>query len=135
MPRSVKASDPYTSSLLKYIPTEIVAAYLVIQGMIPEDRSLGAFLTTLIVSAVMLALTPLYLSKVQGVRSADQLVVTTVSFLVWLYTLGGPFTYLGLHVSYVGSAALVIWTLVIPLLLKPKAPVESAAGEAGTNSA
>ncbi len=120
MARTVRASDPYTSSLLKYIPTEIVAAYLVIQGMIPEDGGTASFVTTLVVALIMLALTPLYLSKVQGVKAADQLAVTTVSFVVWLYTLGGPFTWLGLHVSYVGSAALVIWTLVIPLILKPR---------------
>ena len=131
MARSVNEADPYSSRLLKYIPSEIVAAYLVIQGMIPADGGALSFWVMLGVPLLMLALTPLYLRRLQGVKDANQIAVTMISFLVWLYTLGGPFTppYLDIHVAWLGSIILVLWTLLAPLFLqgRPGLRVEPAA--------
>ena len=53
MAREVKINQDYKSKLLKLIPSEIVAAYLVIEGIIPEERK---YLGTLAVSIVLLIL-------------------------------------------------------------------------------
>lgn len=128
MARTVNEADPYASRLLKYIPSEIVAAYLVIRGMIPADGSVLSFWATLAVPALMLVLTPFYLVRLQEVKDAGQVAVTMVSYLVWLYTLGGPFgpRFLDIHVSWIGSIVLVLWTLFIPLLLPARAAEPAA---------
>jgi hypothetical protein len=38
MARQIKSTEKFRGKLLKLIPTEIVAAYMVLQGMIPEDK-------------------------------------------------------------------------------------------------
>jgi hypothetical protein len=120
MPRLVRFEDPYASTVLKYIPTEIVGAYLVIQGFLVGLSPSMAYWTTLGVSAALLVLCPLYIFFIQEVKKPAQLIVTSISYLVWLYTLEGPFTYWGVHDSRIASAILVVWTLVIPLIMKPK---------------
>ena len=43
------------------------------------------------VFAALLILTPLYLVKIHNVKSKAQIVLTTLSFPVWVYTIGGPY--------------------------------------------
>jgi hypothetical protein len=43
----------------------------------------------------LLALTPLYLWRVSNVTNVPQIIVTTISYVVWVYTLGGPFSIWG----------------------------------------
>jgi hypothetical protein len=120
MPRSVRTDDPYTSTVIKFIPTEIVAGYLAIQGFITGLSEPALYWVILSVSAALLVLCPLYLAIIQKVKTATQLIVTAISFVVWLYTLGGPFTYWGIHDPRIGAAILVIWTLILPLVVKPR---------------
>ncbi len=122
MPRLVKEADPYLNSLLKYIPTEIVGAYLAIQGFIiaaKTDERLH-ILALLITSVALFVITPFYLWRLQGVTRVAQLVLSTISFAIWVYTLGGPFVTWGIYQPLIGSIILVIWTLIIPIILKPK---------------
>ena len=71
MPREVNEIQPYTDTLVKLIPTEIVGAYMVIAGMLGFDPTKvtddeKTMYTTLIqvVFFVLLVLTPLYLWRV-----------------------------------------------------------------------
>jgi hypothetical protein len=122
MPRSVKESDPYLNSLLKYIPTEIVGAYLVIQGFIlaarPDEKLQS--LAILITSVALFVITPFYLWRLQGVTAVGQIIISTISFAIWVYTLGGPFETWKIYYPLIGSILLVIWTLIIPIVLKQK---------------
>jgi hypothetical protein len=122
MPRLVKEDDPYLNSLLKYIPTEIVGAYLVIQGFIlaakPDEKL--QFMAILISSVALFAITPFYLWRLQGVTAVAQIIISTISFAVWVYILGGPFVAWKIHYPLIGSILLVIWTLIIPIVLKKK---------------
>jgi hypothetical protein len=121
MPRSVTADDPYLNSLLKYIPTEIVGAYLAIQGFIlaaKPDQGIQLLAIT-ITSIALFVITPFYLWRLQGVTAAVQLVFSTLSFAVWVYTLGGPFVALGIQQPLIASIVLVIWSLIIPIVVKP----------------
>lgn len=78
MPREIRENQNYRARLLKLIPSEIVAAYMVLAGIIPEDSAKWG---TLIVSIVLLVLVPFYLSRFQDVKRASQLVVTMISFV------------------------------------------------------
>jgi hypothetical protein len=141
MAREVDTEDDYRSKLLKLIPSEIIGAYTVAQGIVPTGNSAGDRLTTAIalsiVGGVLVVCTPIVLGKLYGVRSQKQIWATVGSFLVWMYSLGGPFqawgTYamLPIYKAWAGSIVLVLWTTMIPLLTYPSgAPAAAPAGKA-----
>jgi hypothetical protein len=115
MAREIRDIQDYKDKLLKLIPSEIVAAYMILQGIIPEDSSR---IGTLVVGIALTILTPVYLNRIHNVKRTVQLVLTTISFIVWLYTLGGPFRAWGIYQAWIGSVILIIWTLIIPLFIR-----------------
>jgi hypothetical protein len=116
MAREVKVNQDYKSKLLKLIPTEIVAAYIVIEGIIPDNRK---FIGTLIVSIILLILVPFYLRNIYKVKRVGQHIFVMTAFIVWIYSLGGPFKHLDLWEAWIGSTLLILYTLTIPLFYKP----------------
>ncbi len=138
MAREVADQNPYQDKLLKLIPTEIVGAYMFLSGVVsggPESaaQTAGNVLDDNLIYIVffaLLALTPLYLWRVSNVTNVVQIIVTTVSYVVWVYTLGGPFSIWGIYSPAAGSVFLVIWTLAMPMLVPandqpPPAPATS----------
>jgi hypothetical protein len=119
MPREIKVVQSYQDRMLKLIPTEIIAAYMALQGVVPAAYAKWA---TLAAAVILVALTPLYLTRLQQVHRVGQVVMTTIAVVVWLYTLGGPFQYWGLYQPWIGSVLLVLWTLVVPLVVNPQEP-------------
>jgi hypothetical protein len=137
MPRAVNDTQPYQDKLVKLIPTEIVGAYMVLAGFLGFSPATTSALVSLtatspisdielkktliqIVFVILLILTPIYLWKVSKVTNGIQLLITTFSYVVWVYTLGGPFTVWGIYYVVVGSVALVLWSLIAPLFFSPK---------------
>lgn len=115
VPGQVKPDD-YTARLLKYIPAEVIAAYLAAQGIIESAGSDTGRQTALWIAAALgLVLTPLYLRRA-GVRKVRQLTLSSVSFVVWVFALGGPFEGLEFYVPYHGSLALIAVSLIAPLV-------------------
>lgn len=114
MARQIRPAQRYGDRLLKLIPSEIVAAYIAVQGMIPEGTSPWFLLS---VSILLTLMTPFYLKRCQGVGHPVQLLVSTLSFIIWVYTLGGPFKFWGVYRSWFASVLLVIWTLAVPMLM------------------
>ena len=69
---------------------------------------------------LFVVLIPIYLHNIQDVKSRLQIVLTTVSFLVWTYTLGdayqpGEWFDADLHHPVIASAALLLSTFIVPL--------------------
>jgi hypothetical protein len=116
MGRAIRREDNrFLTALLKLIPSEVVAVYLFVLGILP-DR----LVPHLVVAGLLVALTPLYLRFAMGVRSAVQLTVSCVSMLIWIYALQqGPVRFLTApwYEPWYGSVALAIWTLVPPMFL------------------
>jgi hypothetical protein len=119
MGRAIKREDnSFIKALLKLIPSEIIAVFIFLQGVLP-DR----LLPHLVISLLLIGLTPLYLYRAMGVRSAGQLLVSTLSMVVWIYALGqGPVRFLDapIYEPWYGSVILAIWTLIPPMLLYRK---------------
>ena len=116
MGRAIRREDAsFLNALLKLIPSEVVAVYLFVLGILP-DR----LIPHLAVAAFLVALTPLYLRFAMGVRSAAQLAVSSVSMVIWIYALGqGPVRFLAppWYEPWYGSVALALWTLIPPMFL------------------
>lgn len=63
----------------------------------------------------------MYLCFISKVTNKVQLVVTTLAFILWIYTLGGPFAVWGIYNAKVAAVLLTLWSLVVPLVVRPDA--------------
>jgi hypothetical protein len=117
------ALERYDEKLLKLIPAETVAVYLSLQGVLVSAMAapvqavrLNAWLW--IIFVIMLGLNGLYLRKVQKVTDPMQHVTMGAAFLVWVFTMGGPFRSLSFYEPFMGSLALSLFTFVAPMFYR-----------------
>ena len=115
-PGPVKPDD-YLDRLLKYIPAEMVALWITSFGIasaasadIPFEIIAWAMFIT------VLAITPLYLWRLQNVTSRLQLGLSTISFVVWVFALGGPFAFYDWYNTVYGALLLPFVTVLIPII-------------------
>jgi hypothetical protein len=116
--RSIDKENSFVQVLLKLIPSEIIAVFIFVQGVMPR-----LLVPHLVVALLLIAITPLYLSRAMGVRSQVQLVVSTISLVVWIYAMGaGPLRFVRppWYEPWHGAVALAVWTLVPPMFLAGK---------------
>src|SRR5262249_45221216 len=113
------SGDGYLDRLLKLVPTETVAVYLFLDGVVrsglKDDPSLGIWLW--VVFGVIAAGNVLYWKKA-GVRDVVQFVVLTAAFVVWVFTIGGPFATAAWYKPFMGSVLLGLFTFLVPYLYK-----------------
>jgi hypothetical protein len=117
--------DFYLDRLLKMIPGEVIGLYLVGSGFIPQDRPtvLALWAVVCLVGVILLRA---YATTDQPNGKPPQwgpVAISAVAFVIWVYTLGGPFAAFGLFVPYIGSLFVLAWTFFIPVLYK--GPLES----------
>lgn len=127
MTRTVKSADDYLSRVLKHIPSEIVMAYVAIDGILrtsynPNIQSERQTLQMLlwVTLGILTVLTPLWLLRVMGVRRLSQLFISTLSVPVWLFALGGPFALLDWYEPAFGAIVLPLYTLIIPIITRAR---------------
>lgn len=127
MARTIKSADDYLSRVLKHIPSEIVMAYVAIDGILrtsynpnilSERQTLQMLLW--ITLGILTVLTPLWLLRVMGVRRPSQLFISTLSIPVWLFALGGPFALLDWYEPAFGAIVLPLYTLIIPIITRAR---------------
>ena len=113
----------YLDRLIKMIPAEVIGLYLVGSGIIPVSNP-----ATTIQKTALIAWTAVCLIAVVVVRSYgtyDQtkknpidwphVLISSVAFLIWVYTIGGPFALFGLTIPWVGSLLVLAWTFFVPI--------------------
>jgi hypothetical protein len=105
--------DQYVDRLLKYIPAEVVALYIFVLGLL-EGRA-GSNVIHWIVFLVFCLLTFWYLWSVTNVRKIQQLIICVVAFIIWVFTLGGPFALLNWYDPLYGQILLPVYTFVIAI--------------------
>jgi hypothetical protein len=116
-----KVPDNFGEVLLKSIPAEIVAAYITIANAVAGGSGVPSWLLWAVIG-ILAAVTPVYLTKLQGVTKLSQRVVSTVSFLVWVLSLGepqNPALALGWKPVY-GAALLPVYAILVRLFLYDK---------------
>ncbi len=112
--------DSYKDKLLKLIPSEIIAAYVSIHGLLKGNAVQNQDTILWIVIGILFLLTPIYLKRFQNVNNNLQIVFTCIAFLIWVFATGSPLkTILGNDPQFMASIALMIYTLFIPLLFNP----------------
>ena len=89
------AGDKVVVRLLKYIPAEVISGYMTLGGLLQaaDHASPLYFLASWFLVALGTVVTPLYLIRVGRPKGLQWLhiPISTVSFMLWAYALGGPF--------------------------------------------
>lgn len=112
--------DAYITKVVKYIPAEVVAAYVAASralegaaGQVPLETLLWA------VTVILTALAPLWIlfaaAEPGKPRPAFQAVASAVAFVCWVFALGGPFGFQAWYRPVYGTLVLILATLVMPL--------------------
>jgi hypothetical protein len=123
--------DTYFDRVVKYIPVDIVSAWVFLSAAIEgTGEDVPKFLVLWILFTFFLPLTALWTwkhtSEPNLPPARTQIVVSVVAFIVWVIALGGPFKSIVYYRNLYGSIILVLFTLVIGLLVPddkpPKAP-------------
>ena len=118
---SDQAAKQYLEKVAKLVPSEILAAYLTVVGLVPLVQNghlravvyAASFLTCLVV-------TPLYFTSVaEKYRpKRNHIVLSTIAFAVWAYAVSGSTMIPHWHDPAIASILLILFTLVsgrIPL--------------------
>ena len=108
--------DGYFDRLLKFVPADIVAAWIAITGLIaaadnvPVPRLLWIMFAVFVV--ITAAWTYVQTREANMPPATTQIAIATISFVVWVFALGGPFVNLGFYNPVYGSIVLIIYSLV-----------------------
>ncbi len=118
-----KLYDNYLTKLLKLIPAEIVTLYITLSAILDSSKDTTKGIEFAVFFIVLL-LTPIYIYLITKDKNKKipwkQIVVSTFSFLVWVFALGGPFTYFKWYKKLYGALLLPIYTFLIPLIFKKR---------------
>ncbi|NLE43340.1 MAG: hypothetical protein GX620_01360 [Chloroflexi bacterium] len=112
--------NSYLDRLLKMVPAEVISLYLVGSGLIPDDQPAALAFWTLV------CLVGVVLLRVYGTADPAEdkptdwlhVAISSVAFLLMVYSLGGPFAAYDLHVPYLGSLLVLAWTFFLPIFYK-----------------
>jgi hypothetical protein len=121
----------YFERVALYVPSEIVAAYITVLGLISSTppRAQGPIAVAIFV--LCLILTPVYLSRFAAPNEprATQLIVSTLAFIIWAYAVGADNGLFGNDIlnwynGAIASILLVVFTLIsgaiVPTLRRPQ---------------
>jgi hypothetical protein len=108
--------DGYFDRLFKYIPAELVAGYIFVLGVVKQLTDAGEIrVFQWLLFIVFCILTPLYLWRVQKVAKLQQHAISLLSFIVWVFALGGPFALCSWYNPVYGSILLPVFTLLVAI--------------------
>jgi hypothetical protein len=116
--------DGYFDKVIKYIPSDIVGAWVAVTGLIKSADNVPTSLLLWIAFGVGIILTLLWTLKQTsdpGKKIArTQILISTFSFAVWVFALGGPFATLEFYRPLYGSLLLIVYSLGIGLVTPPE---------------
>jgi hypothetical protein len=102
--------DDYSDRLLKYIPSEVVGVFLAVDSLLKTASvQVSKDILGWVVFIFLIILTPIYLHRVQKVKKYQQLAISTISFMVWVFTLGGPFMQFSWYSPIYGAILLPLY--------------------------
>ena len=109
--------DKYLDRVIKYIPSEIVGAWISLTGIIAGAAAGPTEVVLWIVFAIGVILTPIYMwrqtTEPGKPVATTQIVISAISFIVWVFAIGGPFEGLTFYQPWLGSVVLIVFTLVV----------------------
>lgn len=111
-----EGGDTYTDKLLKYIPADVVGAWVAVTGLVASAKDVPQTTVLWVAFAVGLVMTAWWTLKQTSVPgrppATGQVAISTGSFAVWVFALGGPFKDIPGQSLY-GSLLLIFYTLFV----------------------
>lgn len=95
----------------------MIALYLVGISQISNSQSVGLLIWTVICLLEVIALIAYGIADVQQNKPPDWIhtAICAVAVVIWVYTMGGPFTAFNLQVPWIGSLAVLVYTFFVPI--------------------
>ena len=121
------AYSDYMNRLVKLIPAEVIGVYLVVSGLgglRPEASGNGDWLTAWwpVICVLLVIGSRIWGTSTDGRPLRDiqwtGVVVSTVSFIIWVYAMGYTILDTPLPDERLPAIAVVLWTFVIPWFYK-----------------
>jgi hypothetical protein len=108
--------DTYFDRIIKYIPADIVSAWVAVTGIVKSANGIptnAVLWICFVVGAVVTLVWTLEQTRVVGTPPAWlQAAVSTSAFVIWVFALGDPFSSLSFYNQVYGSLALIAFTLI-----------------------
>ncbi len=124
--------ENYLTRLMRLIPAPAIGLYVFGSDMIPESQAMALLVWSLFCAAVaVILLLPTTQDPSQG-KGPDwiHIAISGISFVLWIYALGGPFTQYHLALPWLASLLAAAWSTLVPLIYKgPELQVGSASIE------
>jgi hypothetical protein len=107
---------PYLDRLLKLIPAEVLSLYLVGTGVIPKDKVAALAFWGAVCLVATVVVKAFGTSDRRNGLAPDKIHValSAIAFLIWTYSLGGPWVAWNLYESYIGSLMILAFTFFVP---------------------
>lgn len=116
--------DTYFDKIIKYIPADIVGAWVAVGGLINSASDIPRNTVLWIAFGIGVILTAVWTWKETTVKNKapaiTQIFISTIAFAVWVFALGDPFTTLGFYRPLYGSLLLILYTLIVALINPPE---------------
>lgn len=117
MPADIQS---YLDRLLKMIPAEVIGLYLVGSGIIPTGQKIALVIWAVVclIAVVVVRTYGTYDPTKKNPIDWVHVAISSVAFLIWVYTIGGPFSAYNLTIPWVGSLLVLVWTFFVPIFYK-----------------
>ncbi|MFM2479711.1 hypothetical protein [Celerinatantimonas sp. MCCC 1A17872] len=116
------ASDRYNDRLVKYIPAESVVLYQTINSVLASSGMQGQPIHWIIFFVILIANFE-YMRKVLSIKMPSQLLISSISFIIWAVSFGQPFLSLSWWQPVYGALILPLFTFIVPIYA-PKAKMD-----------
>ena len=117
---ALSTPDTYFDKVVKYIPSDIVAAWVAVSGLVRAASGVPVGKVLLVCFVVGIALTAAWTWKQTSEKgqstAVKQIAISTVAFCVWVFALGAPFDSFTWYNPLYSSLALIAYTLVVGLV-------------------
>ncbi len=120
-PDTTARIDGYFDRILKYIPADVVGAWIAVSGIISTapvaSRGVALWSSFIFGIAFTVVWTWRQTSGAKSPPAVTQIALSTAAFIVWVFAFGGPFQTLDWYQPFEGSLALIGFTLVSGLVI------------------
>jgi hypothetical protein len=122
MSRGVNSNDGYLEALVKNMPSETVAGYLAILGMVSAMQGGGPTWLLWIIWVCFLAATPFYLYLMKPGNETEKRpwwqvwIFSPIAFFVWSMSAGGAWASVGVAPLVGGVGVILLSGLIFPLI-------------------
>ncbi len=118
--------DKYWDRLKNLIPGEVAAIYVAGIGIIPQGQKIGLAVwaaACLIFTIIFIAAETKNIEGQPNVKHPidwTHVIISSISFILWVYALGGPFAEYGLQIPWIAALLMLGWTFIVPYFYKGK---------------